>query len=179
MPNRPTDQFTGHIDGALQGGFEGVGFCGDRRDPIQQSRLDFRSLAIGNVPQHADENNIFSDLYLFHREFQREQLPILPHALHLQGIANHLGRPGWVKPFQVVVMLQGDGFGHQYLDVLADHLCRAIAENGFRRLVECLDRSFPVDGHDAIGTRFDDRGNALFARLDFSPRLDQLALNRL
>ena len=131
MPNRPTDQFTGHIDGALQGCFEGIGLRGDRRHPIQQSRLDFRSLAIGNVPQHPDENNIFPDLYFFHREFQREQLPVLPHALHLPGIANHRGWLGRVVPFQVVVMLQGDGFGHQYLDVLTDHLCRPVAEDGF------------------------------------------------
>ena len=64
---------------------------------------------------------------------------------------------------KIPVVALAVGARHQHVDVAAQHLADAIAEQPLRRRVECLNRPAIVDDDDAVDRRFDDRPHALFA----------------
>ena len=85
--------------------------------------------------------------------------------------------PGVLVVGDVTVVFAVVGFGHQHLDVLADHFRGRKAEDALGRWVEGHNRAAVVDGDDAVKDVVDDRAHPLHGLNRFAcPLLHRLGV---
>ena len=110
-------------------------------------------------------------------DFEWENCVVLAAPAHLAPNTDNLGDPCALVGCDVPVMLISVRLWHKKLDVLADHLFRAVAKQEFSSTVERLNDPVLVNDCDFVNCRIDD--GAILCLVLTAPLLRSLSFGEI
>src|SRR5262249_33360340 len=142
--------------GGRWGGGEGLGL------QLLQPRL--RRLTLGYVADKAGEKVPVSRSHFSDCQLHRERRAVLALADHQPSDSNDSPFSGPPVSLDVAIVILTVRRGHQQIDILSYHLCRAIAELPLGRRAERPDHSALLDHDHCIWQRLKDRRQMCLTR---------------
>ena len=127
-----------------------------RQAPLALSQRLLDMLAVAEIMDHAGEVPPAIGGELADGQVERKGRAVLAPATHFSANADDLLDAGSQIVGDVAVVLGLVGLRHEHLDVLADQLRCAVAEQALGRRVCALDEPAVIDGDDGRDRRFQD-----------------------